>query len=43
VSVGLAGIVGVLVTAAVAFGLFIWLGRRSRTQDPEDAGVGAAR
>lgn len=43
VSVGLAGIIGVLVTAAVAFGLFLWLGRRNRAQDPEDAGVGAAR
>jgi hypothetical protein len=30
VSVGLAGIVGVLLTAAVAFGLFLWLARRNR-------------
>lgn len=28
-SVGLAGVVGVLVTLVVAFGLFLWLGRRN--------------
>jgi hypothetical protein len=43
VSVGLAGIIGVLVTAAVAFGLFMWLGRRGRAHRSEDAGIGAAR
>jgi flagellar basal body-associated protein FliL len=42
VSVGLAGIVGVLATAAVAFGLFMWLGRRARKHEPEDATLGAA-
>lgn len=30
VSVGLAGIIGVLITAALAFGLFLWLARRNR-------------
>jgi hypothetical protein len=29
-SVGIAGVVGVLLTAAVAFGLFLWLARRNR-------------
>ena len=37
VSVGLAGIVGVLVTAVVAFGLFHWLARRKRAERAEDA------
>ncbi len=31
-SVGLAGVVGVLVTAVLAFALFRWLGRRSREE-----------
>lgn len=31
-SVGLAGILGVLITGALAFGLFLWLGRRNRTR-----------
>lgn len=30
VSAGLAGTVGVLITAALAFALFLWLGRRNR-------------
>ncbi|HEX6888856.1 MAG TPA: PDGLE domain-containing protein [Candidatus Nanopelagicales bacterium] len=29
-AVGLAGVAGVLLTAALAFGLFLWLGRRNR-------------
>jgi cobalt/nickel transport protein len=42
VSVGLAGIIGVVVVAVVAFGLFLWLGRRnSRTDEPADADVSA--
>jgi flagellar basal body-associated protein FliL len=43
VSVGLAGVLGVLITAAVAFGLFMWLGRRGRKNQPEDSTLGAAR
>lgn len=30
-SVGIAGVIGVLLTAAVAFGLFLWLARRNRS------------
>lgn len=41
VSVGLAGIVGVLVTAAVAFGLFLWLGRRNAGRREESVETGA--
>ena len=37
VSVGLAGVLGVLVTAVVAFGLFLWLGRRKPAPDSESA------
>lgn len=33
-SVGLAGIVGVLATAAIAFGLFTFLARRRRAEEP---------
>lgn len=36
-SVGLAGVVGVLLTAAIAFGLFMWLGRRGRHEGAETA------
>ena len=32
-SVGLAGVVGVVLTAVAAFGLFLWLARRNRTAD----------
>jgi len=41
-SVGIAGIVGVLLTAAVAFGLFLWLARRTRSAAPEGSPVDAA-
>ncbi len=34
-SVGLAGVVGVALTAAVAFGLFMWLARRGQHEDVE--------
>jgi type IV secretory pathway TrbD component len=34
-SVGLAGVVGVALTAAVAFGLFMWLARRGQREDVE--------
>jgi uncharacterized membrane protein YphA (DoxX/SURF4 family) len=34
-SVGLAGLVGVLLTAAIAFGLFTWLARRGRHETVE--------
>lgn len=34
-SVGIAGLVGVAITAAVAFGLFLWLGRRHRAEPAE--------
>lgn len=42
VSVGLAGIIGVVVTATLAFGLFLWLGRRNarRRDEPVESGVG---
>lgn len=44
VSVGLAGIVGVLITATVAFGLFLWLARRNRRPAaPVDDDLPAAR
>jgi hypothetical protein len=33
----LAGVVGVLLTAAIAFGLFMWLGRRGRHERAETA------
>lgn len=36
-SVGLAGIIGLAITAAIAFGLFTWLARRNRS-----AAAGAA-
>lgn len=42
VSVGLAGILGVLVTAAVAFGLFLWLGRRNAGRHEDSVESGAA-
>ena len=35
---GLAGIIGVLVTAALAFGLFLWLGRRGRASSLDGPG-----
>lgn len=38
-SVGLAGVVGVLLTAAIAFGMFTWLARRNRHENA-DAAVG---
>ncbi len=31
-SVGLAGVIGVLLTASIAFGLFTWLARRGRPE-----------
>lgn len=34
-SVGFAGVVGVLLTAAIAFGLFTWLARRGRHEGVE--------
>jgi PDGLE domain len=34
-SVGLAGVVGVALTAAIAFGLFTWLARRRRDEPVE--------
>jgi hypothetical protein len=37
-SVGIAGLVGVVLTGAVAFGLFLWLGRRNRPQPAEAPG-----
>jgi len=44
ISAGLAGVVGVLITAAIAFGLFLWLGRRNRRRagrpDHADTPVG---
>ncbi len=42
VSVGVAGIIGVLVTAGLAFGLFLWLGRRNARRQAEsvESGVG---
>ena len=42
VSVGLAGMVGVAVTAAVAFGLFLWLGRRNSGRRDEPIASGTA-
>jgi cobalt/nickel transport protein len=41
-SVGLAGVIGVVATAVVAFGLFLWLGRRNAARRDEslDSGVG---
>jgi hypothetical protein len=41
-SVGIAGIVGVLLTAVVAFGLFHWLGRRNAAAAPEASPADAA-
>jgi hypothetical protein len=38
-SVGLAGVVGVALTAAIAFGLFTWLARRRR-DEPVETTVG---
>jgi cobalt/nickel transport system permease protein/cobalt/nickel transport protein len=35
-SVGLAGVVGVLLTAALAFGLFLWLARRNRRTEADE-------
>jgi hypothetical protein len=40
-SVGIAGVVGVLLTAAIAFGLFLWLGRRHRAGAGSVAAEGA--
>jgi cobalt/nickel transport protein len=40
-SVGIAGVVGVLLTAAAAFGLFLWLGRRNRRAAGSAATEGA--
>ena len=42
-AVGLAGVIGVLVTAVVAFALFRWLARRNRTapEQPEVTAVGS--
>jgi hypothetical protein len=42
VAVGLAGVIGVVVTAGLAFGLFLWLGRRNaaRRDEPVESGVG---
>ncbi len=34
-SVGLAGVIGVATTGALAFGLFVWLGRRNSSQSAE--------
>lgn len=36
-SVGLAGIIGLVVTAALAFGLFTWLARRSKSGAAHEA------
>jgi hypothetical protein len=36
-SVGIAGVIGVLLTAVVAFGLFTWLARRNHQAEQEDA------
>jgi cobalt/nickel transport protein len=41
VAVGIAGIVGVLITGAVAFGLFLWLGRRNAGRREESVESGA--
>jgi hypothetical protein len=42
VSVGLSGIIGVIVTAALAFGLFLWLAKRNagRRDQSVESGVG---
>ena len=34
-SVGIAGVAGVVVTAALAFGLFLWLARRNRAHSSD--------
>lgn len=34
-SVGLAGVAGLIATGVLAFGLFVWLGRRNRTAATE--------
>jgi hypothetical protein len=39
-SVGLSGIIGVVLVGIVAFGLFLWLGRRSSSTAPDSADVG---
>ena len=41
VSVGLAGIIGVLATAVVAFGLFTWLARRNRSAQQDQGSPSA--
>jgi hypothetical protein len=39
VSVGLAGVIGVVLVAVVAFGLFLWLGRRNARSGSVDVGA----
>lgn len=38
-SVGLAGVIGVLLTGIIAFGLFHFLARRNRTPQPQGSGA----